>query len=156
MASTWVYRVRVATFADRLEPTEYGPRRIYHSPDRGDPRKPGAATDLCAADAGACEVVEACEETEAAHLAMSRHIIESIGLFSVNAPHYRDASAGETVPLSKRYLRLQMLGLAGCIGLDVMAQRIHEVGVGIVVNDVPSIPFEVRWRARQNDPSPEY
>ena len=123
-------------------------RRLRTLRDRLRQAVPVAAFEAAAEAAlEALEAVEAWEETEAAHLAMSRHIIESIGLFSVNATRYRDASAGETVPLSKRYLRLQMFGLAGCVGLDVMAQRIHGYGVGIVVNDLPSIPFGLQGRS---------
>lgn len=97
--------------------------------------------------------VERLEEASRSHLAMMRHIIESIGLAAVNAPRWAAASGGETVPLSCGMLRIQTLGLFDPLGLDRMAQAVHERGAGIIWNDVPAIPFKERWLARREGPA---
>ncbi|MBF8262861.1 MAG: hypothetical protein HW387_526 [Parachlamydiales bacterium] len=76
------------------------------------------------------------------HLAMTRHLLESIGFALLHAPQYAKASHDATVPLSKMFVRFQMLALSGGLWLDRKAGVIHEMGVGILVNDVPLIPFE--------------
>ena len=44
-------------------------------------------------------------------------------------------------------IRLHRLSLRGSLRLDEDAQPLHAEGVGILVNDLPMIPFESRWQA---------
>lgn len=105
------------------------------------------------AAAGACEWaldgIEDLEEASATHHAMSRHIVESIGLAAVNALRYHRQSQGGTLKLSRDLVRLQALSLLSTTFYDRMAQRHQARGVGILVNDVPSIPFRAAWQAHQ-------
>jgi hypothetical protein len=80
---------------------------------------------------------------------MSRHIVESIGLGAVNALHYDRQSQGGTLKLSRDLVRLQALSLFSTTFYDRMAQRHQARGVGILVNDVPPIPFRTAWQAHQ-------
>lgn len=105
------------------------------------------------AAAGACEwaldEIEDLERSTAAHHAMSRHIVESIGLAAVNALRYDRQSQGQTLKLSRDLVRLQALSLCSTTYYDSMAQRLHGLGVGMLVNDVPPIPFHDAWQAHQ-------
>lgn len=76
-----------------------------------------------------------------AHFAMVRHLLESIGLAAVNAIRFAELSAGKTRLLSRDLLMFQAKGVRAAIALDRRAQQVHALGVGIIVNDVPSIPF---------------
>lgn len=120
-----------------------------------------AASDFDAAAAashGALLEIERLEEAWQAHLCMSRHFVESIGLCALNAPRYAAASDGATVPLSRLLLSSQRFGLRFVAGFDRMAQEIHALGAGMLLNDVPDIPFLERWNeraARVNPSNPD-
>jgi hypothetical protein len=88
--------------------------------------------------------IDALERKAGAHLAMSRHIVESIGLAALNAPRWAAMSGGATAPLSAGLIALQCLGVGLAPTIDAMAQSFHALGLGIVVNDVPEIPFLAR------------
>lgn len=76
-----------------------------------------------------------------AHFAMVRHLLESIGLAAVNAIRFAELSAGKTQLLSRDLLMFETKGVRTAVALDRRAQEVHAVGVGIIVNDLPSIPF---------------
>ncbi len=76
-----------------------------------------------------------------AHFAMVRHLLESIGLAAVNAIRFAELSGGETRPLSRSLLLFEARGMRTAVTLDRRAQEVHALGVGIVVNDLPAIPF---------------
>ncbi len=82
------------------------------------------------------------EEGQGCHFAMTRHLIESIGFAALHAPGYAEASSNATVSLSKKFIQMQVFGLACGLCLDKKAQALHGMGAGILVNDVPHIPFE--------------
>jgi hypothetical protein len=54
---------------------------------------------------------------------------------------------GEVIPLAKAFLAVQLLPFDQTLPLDLEAQALHARGVGIVVNDVPAIPFAAEWEA---------
>ena len=72
---------------------------------------------------------------------MVRHLLESIGLAAVNATRFAELSAGRTRCLSRNLLLFEAKGLRTAVTLDRRAQEVHALGFGIIVNDVPSIPF---------------
>ena len=76
-----------------------------------------------------------------AHFAMVRHMLESIGLAAVNAIRFAELSAGETRSLSRSLLLFEAKGMRTAATLDRRAQEVHALGVGIIVNDLPAIPF---------------
>ncbi len=80
-----------------------------------------------------------------AHFAMVRHLLESIGLAAVNAIRFAELSTGKTRPLSRSLLLFQAKGMRTAVTLDRWAQEVHALGVGIVVNDLPPIPFPAPW-----------
>ncbi len=91
------------------------------------------------------QMVKAVEEREACHLAMVKHFLESLGLGALHAVRYVRDSRGEVIPLAKAFLAVQLLPLASTLPMDLDAQALHARGIGILVNDVPAIPFEAEW-----------
>ncbi|MFC1746497.1 hypothetical protein ACFL35_21065 [Candidatus Riflebacteria bacterium] len=85
------------------------------------------------------------EDKGQCHFAMTRHILESIGLAALHAIHYVKISRGETRKLSSLFIKMHLLSLKGGLRLDRKAQKIHKLGIGILVNDLPFIPFEKEW-----------
>ncbi|MCO4745817.1 MAG: hypothetical protein KC912_13570 [Proteobacteria bacterium] len=81
------------------------------------------------------------ERRQGVHLAMTVHLVESIGFAAAHAPTYREQSEGRTDALARDLLLVQSLGLPLAIPTDRTAQRHHQAGVGIVVHDVPPIAF---------------
>jgi len=80
------------------------------------------------------------------HFAMSKHLLESMGLNAFNAISYARQSHGETIYLSRQIVGLHAAVLNMGLRLDRSAQKIHATGAGIIVNDVPSIPFLSKWQ----------
>ncbi len=81
--------------------------------------------------------LEVLERRHDAHLAMSRHLVESVGRVAMVATRLgleRDRFAQDL-------LRLHLVGLPLAPRLDARAQRVHQAGVGLLVNDLPEIPF---------------
>jgi hypothetical protein len=100
--------------------------------------------------------VEGLEEQTKSHFAMTRHIIESIGEAAMNAMQYQKQTNGGTDGLCRQFLKVQSLGLMDIVPVDQKAQRFQAQGIGIVVNDVPEIPFQRRWeRMASQNPSPK-
>lgn len=106
-------------------------------------------TAIAEASYGLLERLEGTEQAKQTHWAMTKHLIESLGLAAMNAIDHAARSDGETLTLSRTFLRFQSLGLLGSVKLDRQAQSFHQKGIGIVVNDVPHIPFADRWKALQ-------
>lgn len=82
--------------------------------------------------------VRAVEDGEGAHFAMAAHLVESLGFCADNA---RRRGAGPADVVARDLVLAQALGLALAAPVDRLAQPLHRRGVGIVVNDVPDIPF---------------
>ncbi|MCC6696240.1 MAG: hypothetical protein IT365_11475 [Candidatus Hydrogenedentes bacterium] len=75
-------------------------------------------------------------------LPMLRHVIESIGYGALHAVQYSAMSGGETDDVAREFLSTQILGLGEpTIVFDSLANEIHQQGVGVLVNDLPCIPF---------------
>jgi len=91
------------------------------------------------------------EKEHHCHFAMTRHLIESAGFAVLHAPLYATASQGATTPLSKMLVRIQIFALFGGLWLDKQAGVMHQMGIGIVVNDVPAIPFEEEFEELLSD-----
>ncbi|MFU8806964.1 MAG: hypothetical protein ACNA8W_24365 [Bradymonadaceae bacterium] len=114
---------------------------------------------VCAANkaadfAGVCELtiepLHAFEEREAtlgAHFTMVKHILESIGFAALNAQEWARLSDGASVALSQRLIYVQARPVAVYITYDKLAQPLHAEGCGILVNDIPPIPFLERLGA---------
>jgi len=88
--------------------------------------------------------LEAIENTYDVHLAMTKHLLESPALAALHAITYAAVSDGRTAALSADLVSYQLeLPLEQDLGLlvDAEANQYHMEGVGIIVNDVPHIPF---------------
>jgi hypothetical protein len=72
---------------------------------------------------------------------MHRHVVESIGVAALNSQKYLVQSKGETKALSKWFIAFQIFALYPCSAHDRNAQKSHRLGIGIIENDVPYIPF---------------
>lgn len=92
------------------------------------------------------EAIEQYEVANTIYLPMLKHVIESIGFGALHAQNYRCESEGATDKLARDFLALQILGLSDLvIGLDKQANEIHQLGVGVLVNDLPTIPVVDEW-----------
>ncbi len=85
------------------------------------------------------------ESREGCHLAMTAHFLESLGLCALHADRYARESGGGTLPLSKAFLNVQLFPFGGTLAVDLEGQSLHARGIGILVNDVPAIPFEQEY-----------
>lgn len=81
------------------------------------------------------------EERYRAHFAMTIHLLESMGYMIANAIDYQKQSKGKTNALSKTLIYFHLYGINAALQLDYKAQKMHQQGIGIIVNDIPSIPF---------------
>lgn len=86
------------------------------------------------------------ESASQSHFYMVRHIVESTGLAALNAVDYARSSKGETNKLSRDFLKLQVMAIGLTVTIDRKAQEVQAMGVGILVNDIPYIPFEEAWQ----------
>lgn len=99
---------------------------------------------VCAAAAEALLALEQLEQRRDVHLAMTKHLLESAAYAALHAIDYAEQSRDATVALSKRLVAEQLLAPSrDALGpaVDEMASPLHQLGIGIIVNDVPAIPF---------------
>ncbi|MBU1106420.1 MAG: hypothetical protein KKB51_07125 [Candidatus Riflebacteria bacterium] len=103
------------------------------------------------ADATHGLVVELCqlEKQHNAHLAMLVHMLDSVGYTALHAADYQHEAEGKTDNLAHQFLAIQIFPLQECLPTDHKAQALHAKGFGIIVNDVPNIPFLAAWNEVQ-------
>jgi hypothetical protein len=82
------------------------------------------------------------EESNKVHITMLRHIIESAAFAAKNAVHYSKDDDIKLKKLVSLFIRTQLLGTILSPMLDRSASKIHKLGVGIVYNDLPQIPYK--------------
>ncbi len=92
------------------------------------------------------------EKQHNAHLAMTVHMLDSIGYTALHAADYQKQTHGDTDNLCRQFLTIQIFPMQECLPTDHKAQAIHALGVGVIVNDVPEIPFAKEWQ--KNHPRP--
>ena len=105
---------------------------------------------ICTLTADTLTAVQALEQQHQAHFAMTIHLLESIGYAALHAPAYIEQSRGEARPLCRSLVAVQLALADGGLLMDKLAQRCHARGAGILVNDVPAIPFLHECRATPN------
>ena len=71
---------------------------------------------------------------------MTIHLLESLGFAALHAVQYIEQDA-QVESLCRRLVAIQVLLLTGGIFYDRLAQPCHAQGAGILLNDVPVIPF---------------
>jgi len=117
---------------------------------RGDiasPMKRGDFHRVAELTYAAIHSVDAQEKAQQAHFAMTRHVLESLGMVALNGARYQRDSGGESTSLSRSVLKSHALVLRATLLIDKLAQRRHAEGIGMIVNDVPPIPFEAAFEA---------
>ena len=95
------------------------------------------------------QVFVSLEKAKGHHLEMSKHLLESIGWSALFAyMEYEKHQRG------KRFFQLlilvQLLCLPAGIIFDFFATKAHAHGAGIIVNDVPKIPFLERFEENRD------
>lgn len=98
---------------------------------------------ICEQTAESLSLIEQLEHDSQSHFAMSKHMLESIGYAALHAPIYLEQSEGKTEKLGKQLIAVHLL-MADGVGVvltDKLGQRCHSKGAGILINDVPDIPF---------------
>lgn len=86
------------------------------------------------------------ERISGSHFAMCKHLVESLGLGALNGIACAEATGGRSTALSRDLVGIQLLALGKAPDADRRAQEFHAMGAGILVNDMPAIPFLDRWR----------
>lgn len=92
------------------------------------------------------------EQQTACHYAMTIHLLESLGFAALHAVQYIEQDA-QVETLCRRLVAIQVLLLTGGIFYDRLAQPCHAQGAGILLNDVPVIPFLTEYHALKPHPS---
>ena len=99
--------------------------------------------------AAACaQVLGQLDDLEAeskSHFIMAKHIVESLGFGALNGIACAKLSGGATVGLSRDLVRVQLMAIGSAVEIDRLAQECHALGAGILVNDLPHIPFLEEW-----------
>ncbi|MFZ5951078.1 MAG: hypothetical protein ACOYXC_10260 [Candidatus Rifleibacteriota bacterium] len=90
--------------------------------------------------------IRAMEKKHGAHLAMTVHMLDSTGYCALHAAQYQKQTQGKTDNLARQFLTIHVLPMQECLPTDAKAQAIHQLGIGVVVNDVPDIPFLEEWQ----------
>ena len=77
------------------------------------------------------------------YLPMTKHLIESLGFGSLHSLYYRCESQEKTYNLGQDLIFIQTLAitLGNPLSYDKEANKFHQQGIGILVNDLPHIPF---------------
>lgn len=75
------------------------------------------------------------------NLSLSIHLIESVGLAGRNAHRLKREHNGKADSFYRLFIIMQTLGVKMFADIDVKAQYFHQEGIGIIVNDLPAIPF---------------
>jgi len=95
--------------------------------------------------------VKELEKKHGAHLAMTVHMLDSIGYTALHAADYQKNTHGDTDNLCRQFLTIQVFPMQQCLPTDLKAQHLHAAGAGVIVNDVPDIPFLKEWNAGLNN-----
>lgn len=77
------------------------------------------------------------------YLPMTKHLVESLGFGALHSLYYRCESADKTYRLGQDLMKLQAVAIriGKPLSYDVEANQFHQQGVGVLVNDLPHIPF---------------
>lgn len=109
--------------------------------------KAGDYEHICAGTASALQQIEALQARENVHYAMTIHLLESLGFAALHAPGYIAADQ-QTQPLARQLVAIQLRLCDGGLMMDRLAQGCHQRDAGIMINDVPHIPFLRDWQSR--------
>lgn len=75
------------------------------------------------------------------NLALTIHFVESVGLAARNADRLSQQYAKRTDNFYRAFIAIQISGVRLFSKVDLQAQPFHRAGIGIIVNDLPAIPF---------------
>jgi len=75
------------------------------------------------------------------NLSLTIHFVESVGLASRNADRLSRQYAKRADNFYRAFIAIQISGVRLFSKVDLQAQPFHRAGIGIIVNDLPAIPF---------------
>ncbi|MBN2892069.1 MAG: hypothetical protein JXL97_09395 [Bacteroidales bacterium] len=102
--------------------------------------------ELCENSAKFIRQIEMIEKEGNCNIPMTKHIAESIGFNALHGIEYSNRSFKKTLNFTIFIEKFQLLGLYNSLRLiDKRCQLFFQSGVGIVLNDIPSIPFLKEW-----------
>lgn len=106
---------------------------------------------ICFATKEFIELIEDTENKENCNLPMTKHLAESIGYQALHGITYAQKSNNKTLKLTKFLIRIHIWGLFNSMNLlDKKCQNFYKNGIGIVLNDVPTIPFLFEFEQHNN------
>lgn len=101
---------------------------------------------ICACADAFLDRIDRWEAVADVHWAMTKHLVESLGYAALHGIDYARDTGGQTRGLTRCLVAGHALLLPTAASLDVRAQAAHRRGAGIIVNDVPLIPFREETR----------
>lgn len=87
--------------------------------------------------------IESIQTQREVHIAMLKHILESAAFAAKNAIEHSTLNNYKLNRLAAHFISAQLLGTILSPRIDKAANRIHRIGYGIVVNDLPEIPYKI-------------
>ncbi len=89
------------------------------------------------------------------HAPLLIHVLESLGAFARHGREFGHRTDGRSVPLSLKIIKghAQVLRLA--LWLDIRAWPLHHLGIGLLINDLPPIPFPETKTGAEGPPLPK-
>lgn len=83
------------------------------------------------------------ERANNVYLPMTKHLVESLGFGALHSLYYRCESQEDSYRLGQDLMLLQALAikLGNSLSYDKEANEFHQQRIGILVNDLPHIPF---------------
>ncbi len=87
--------------------------------------------------------INSLEQNHNIYLPMSKHLIESLGYGALHSLYYRCDSTNKTYQLGQDLMALQLLAIkiGSPLNYDRDANVFHQQRVGVLLNDLPHIPF---------------
>jgi len=92
---------------------------------------------------GSIAEIESIETGKGVHIAMLKHILESAAYAAKNAFEYSKLNNNKLNRFAAHFINTQLIGTILSPQIDREANRIQQIGCGIVVNDLPEIPYKM-------------
>ena len=96
------------------------------------------------------------EQQQQVYLPMTKHLVESLGFGALHSLYYRCDSNNRSYRLGQDLMLLQAMAirLGNPLSYDIEANVFHQQGIGILVNDLPYIPFLEHYERYQREDQP--
>ena len=96
--------------------------------------------------------IEEIEKNDNCNIPLTKHIVESVGFSALHGIEYKKQSNGKTQQLTIFIIKHHVVGLYNSLRwFDKKCQIFFSKNIGIIINDIPSIPFCAEWEKYYTD-----